>query len=78
MPSVHPSVSATAIVDSTRPVNESTQKGMTSRHMSLASVWPHVQRRFRWYDGIVATEVASTFAIQAARPRPSVHAASSR
>jgi hypothetical protein len=76
MPLVHESASATAIVESTRPRNDNTQNGMISRHMSLASRFPHVQRRFRWYEGTVATAVASTFAIQAAIPSPSVAAAS--
>ena len=65
------SVSPTAMVDSTRPANDSIQNGATSRQRSLSSRRPHVQRRFRLYDGTVATAVAITFAIQASIPATS-------
>ena len=68
----HESVSATARVDSARPANERSQNGAISRHGSLASRRPQVQRRLRWYEGTVATPVASTFAIHASIPKTAV------
>jgi hypothetical protein len=66
------SAAPTAIVDSAKPANDSAQKGKISRTGSLASRRPHVQRRFRPYDGTVATDVAITFASHAAIPKTAV------
>ena len=60
------------MVESTSPANERSQNGAISRHGSLASCRPQVQRRLRWYDGTVATPVAITFAIQASIPKTAV------
>jgi hypothetical protein len=71
----HDSVTPTATVDRTRPANDSAQNGSISRTGSLASERPQVHRRFRWYEGTVATDVATTFASQAVSPSTAVEVA---
>src|SRR5512132_4155122 len=75
-PTDHASVTATEIVDRARPANAKAQKGSTSRQGSLAPVRPQVHRRFRQYDGILATVVAITLAIHAVTPNAAVAVAS--
>lgn len=71
-PAAHASATPTASVDNASPANARSQNGSTSRHTSLASRLPHVQRRLSLYDGTVATAVAKMLAAHAAIPSPAV------
>src|SRR5262245_34497146 len=64
----HRSAMPTVTVDAGNPANDIAQNGTTSRHRSLDPDRLHVQRRFNWYDGIVANVVVRTFAGTAATP----------
>lgn len=57
---VAPAATCTASVESTSPLNESTQNGTTSAASERRPRRPQTQRRFSSNDGTVPTAVAST------------------
>ena len=66
--------SATATVDATRPVSDSSQNGATSRIRSLRPLRPHTHVRFAKYDSGMPQQTAITLADPAGTPAPSANA----